>query len=180
MAGSNKGQTHVGDLFNNPFALRNVDSTYTSSAVEENGAVPASGDKTVALKWGPVIPGTVSGTVGTLSFYDDGAGKVYSGTPASRRVVMESASAGYTVDGVSIGPDNAQEGKAATVEVVVGAGEQIGTITYGLATTKQAMLNAGINQIYDAATPVITFTSEDVAAEAAVTTHYNYNNVVIP
>ena len=36
VAGSKKGQTENGDLFNNPFRLGDVDANYTSQAVVEN------------------------------------------------------------------------------------------------------------------------------------------------
>ena len=182
VAGSNKGSTAVGDIFNSPFALRNADSTYTSSAVQENATVGA--DKKVALKWGPVIPGAVTGVItisegNTVQFYDDGAGKIYSGTPAARRVVTETASVADTVEGAVIGPEDGQEGRAARVEVTLGDGSQIGTITYGLAADKQALSNQGIGAIYDEATPEITFTADTYNGKG-ITTNYNYNNTVIP
>lgn len=47
-AGSNKGQTKKGEVFNDPFRLGKVDSTYTSNSVVETAAgaelVPAWGD----------------------------------------------------------------------------------------------------------------------------------------
>ena len=46
-AGSNKGETHQGDVFNNPFKLGDVDVNYTAARVVEsftgaNSAVTAS------------------------------------------------------------------------------------------------------------------------------------------
>lgn len=50
-AGTNKGQTKQGDVFNDPFRLGKVDVNYTGSAVVET--VAAAG--TVTLAWTPVI-----------------------------------------------------------------------------------------------------------------------------
>ena len=205
VAGSNKGKTAVGDVFNSPFALHNVDSTFTSSSVEENGAISASQtastNNTVAIKWGPVIPGTVTGVLVDdtnhtyqAKFYDDGNGKLYAGVPSSRRVVTEAASAGDTVDGVSVGPEDAQEGRATRVEVVVpAAATQIGTIVYGLAADKAAKVSNGIENIYGTETAaLLTFTATSITtaqgatggtvtlASAAITTDYSYNNIAIP
>ena len=51
VAGTNKGETEQGDLFNSPFALGNVDRNYTNDKVVE--AAPAEGDMTLA--WTPVV-----------------------------------------------------------------------------------------------------------------------------
>lgn len=50
-AGSTKGQTKKGDVWNDPFALRNPDVNYTGNAVVEN--VTAAGN--VVLAWTPVF-----------------------------------------------------------------------------------------------------------------------------
>lgn len=62
-ASTAKGQTAQGDVFNNPFALKNMDSAYTGSKVVENITSTAAA---MALVWGPVARGafetvTVSG-----------------------------------------------------------------------------------------------------------------------
>ena len=50
-AGTNKGQTKQGDIFNDPFRLGKVDVNYTGSAVVENVAEAG----TVTLAWTPVV-----------------------------------------------------------------------------------------------------------------------------
>ena len=60
VAGSKKGQTENGDLFNNPFKLGDVDANYTSQAVVET--VAAAGN--AVLAWTPVVK---------ESFYDEAA-----------------------------------------------------------------------------------------------------------
>lgn len=53
-AGTSKGQTEQGDLFNNPFMLGNVDPNYTANAVVEK----AQGGATFTPVWNPVCKGT--------------------------------------------------------------------------------------------------------------------------
>ena len=55
-AGTNKGQTKQGDVFNDPFRLGKVDVNYTGSAVVENVDL-ASGEesKKITLAWTPVV-----------------------------------------------------------------------------------------------------------------------------
>ena len=55
VAGSKKGQTENGDLFNNPFKLGDVDANYTSQAVVEN---VEAGDFVPA--WTPVVDNKVT------------------------------------------------------------------------------------------------------------------------
>ena len=110
------------------------------------------------------------------------------------RIVNEAASAGDTVDGVNVGPEDGQEGRATRVEVTPTNGAtQIGTIVYGLAADKAAKVNNGIENIYDTETgAVLTFTVTSVTtaqgatggtvtlASGALTTDYSYNNIAIP
>lgn len=55
VAGTNKGQTAQGDVFNSPFALGNVDADYTAARVVENVTLAADG--TATLAWAPVYNG---------------------------------------------------------------------------------------------------------------------------
>ena len=57
-AGSNKGQTKQGDVFNDPFRLGKVDPDYTSERVVETVKVDAQGKANVA--WFPVVEGTLA------------------------------------------------------------------------------------------------------------------------
>ncbi len=55
-AGSNKGATKQGDVFNSPFKLGNVDVNYTSDRISEtNKAVLENAKVTVKLMWSPVM-----------------------------------------------------------------------------------------------------------------------------
>lgn len=57
-AGTNKGQTKQGDVFNDPFRLGKVDVEYTGSAVTESDDNSASeATKDHKLAWGPVVKG---------------------------------------------------------------------------------------------------------------------------
>ena len=53
-AGSNKGETKQGDVFNDPFRLGKVDVNYTSAKVVETIA-----EGQTELAWGPVVEGSV-------------------------------------------------------------------------------------------------------------------------
>ena len=53
-AGSNKGETKQGDVFNSPFGLGKVDANYTSAKVVETIA-----EGQTELAWGPVVEGSI-------------------------------------------------------------------------------------------------------------------------
>lgn len=82
-AGSNKGQTRQGDVFNDPFRLGNVNPNYTSSNVVEN--LTAGTGNTLA--WTPVVKGAFKAADGTILgdvkvgatylFYKPEDGKLY-------------------------------------------------------------------------------------------------------
>ena len=61
-AGSNKGQTKRGDVFNDPFRLGKVDADYTGAAVVDTWAGETSDTFTPA--WTPVVKGAFTGTDG--------------------------------------------------------------------------------------------------------------------
>ena len=54
VAGTNKGETEQGDLFNNPFKLGNVDPNYTSARVVESFT---GANSAVTAAWFPVYNG---------------------------------------------------------------------------------------------------------------------------
>lgn len=98
-AGTNKGETKQGDIFNDPFRLGKVDVNYTGSAVVEPVEL-ASGEasKEVTLAWTPVVEGSCAfvaedGTVTPLTPVD---GKV---------TVTASGKVRYMYDNVKI-PQN--------------------------------------------------------------------------
>ena len=75
-AGSNKGATQQGDVFNSPFSLGQVrgderipfDSNYTSSQVVTDGTTSETG--AVHMHWSPVVPGTIDLTIGGKRYID--------------------------------------------------------------------------------------------------------------
>ena len=168
--GSNKGKTSVGDLIENPFARGKVDTDFTASKVEESKSF-ADSTTSIALNWGPVVPGTVSFKVGTTNYLDDGNGKIYSYADGAAVTVVTN----YVTEAVD--PNNGHlEGVAGRfVKNITGASEA-GTIVYGNTATKGVAYN-GVEQIYSTGTPAITLTS---GITGNVVFNYNYNNVVIP
>jgi hypothetical protein len=104
VASSNKGATKQGDVFNDPFHLGGVDSTYTSSSVVE--AFTGDGTKKeFTVMWTPVesiAKVTVDGTEVTGSTFDAKTGVVTLATaPASGKEVKIA----YVYDNVVI-PQN--------------------------------------------------------------------------
>ena len=66
-AGSNKGQTKQGDVFNSPFKLGKVDKDYTADSVVENVEVVQAGTaQDIIPAWTPVIAETFLGTDGKM------------------------------------------------------------------------------------------------------------------
>ena len=53
-AGTKKGETNVGDAFNDPFALKKIDANYTSQKVVETFA-----EAPTKVAWTPCIAGPV-------------------------------------------------------------------------------------------------------------------------
>lgn len=64
-AGSNKGQTKQGDVFNDPFRLGKVDVNYTGAAVVDS--VPASTTE-LTPAWTPVVKGAFTGDDGSTKY----------------------------------------------------------------------------------------------------------------
>ena len=64
-AGSNKGQTKQGDVFNDPFRLGKVDQNYTGAAVVDT--VP-SGTTELTPAWTPVVKGAFTGDDGSTKY----------------------------------------------------------------------------------------------------------------
>lgn len=74
-AGSNKGKTEQGDVFNSPFGLSKPDVNYTSQTISgEAKTVATAAAVTGKLNWTPVIPGTVNIVHGTVTITDNGEG----------------------------------------------------------------------------------------------------------
>lgn len=79
-AGSTKGKTQAGDVFNDPFRLGNVDVDYTSAkVVEAKTAVAAGGVVAGTLNWTPLVKGAAEFVIGTDTYRDGGDGKIYKG-----------------------------------------------------------------------------------------------------
>lgn len=83
-AGTTKGETAQGDVFNEPFKLGAVDKNYTSSAVVESVEVASSEGLEVTLAWTPVVADAFGAgktvkhvaTNGDITFLPVVAGKV--------------------------------------------------------------------------------------------------------
>ena len=157
--GSNKGASTVGDLIDNPFKLGQVDPTYTSSTVVENDTIANS---KITLKWGPVVPGSIAFKIGDDNYFDGGDGKLYKGTFASKRFVQIQRDA-----------EGALEGVAGHYVVDAGEAVEVGTVTYGYASSKSVT-----GAIYDGAKPEITFTTAPATTDA-IAVNYLYNNIAI-
>lgn len=74
-AGSNKGSTTQGTVFNNPFKLGDVDVNYTSEKVVEAKTTAQTG----TLNWTPVIAGSVEFIVDGVAVTDNGQGALSDG-----------------------------------------------------------------------------------------------------
>lgn len=117
-AGTTKGGTTAGTMFNSPFGLGTVDTKYTSSQVADTLTL---GSSTTAfpMKWHPVVKGTVKLVNGADTYVDDGNGKIFKNpTGVSQRLVTEADENGTLT------------GTEARVEVVITGGTQAGTIIY--------------------------------------------------
>ena len=117
-AGTTKGGTTAGTMFNSPFGLGTVDTKYTSSQVADTLTL---GSTTTAfpMKWHPVVKGTVKLVNGADTYVDDGNGKIFKNpTGVSQRLVTEADENGTLT------------GTEARVEVVITGGTQAGTIIY--------------------------------------------------
>ena len=106
-AGSNKGQTKQGDMFNSVFALGTPNPNYTSSAVVENFTGDGSTTE-FTVAWTPLVEVrnvTVNGEVKTLTTdytVDTATGKVtFTSAPANNAVIKVA----YAYDNVYI-PQN--------------------------------------------------------------------------
>ena len=159
-AGSNKGQTAQGDVFNDPFRLGKVDPQYTSSRVTDTYTL-AEDTETFTMNWKPVVKGTISVTAGGTTYVDDGAGKVIA-VPAGGRVSRRTVMVQPVEDPSNMG-DLRLEGTTPVVETVV------------FDATGAAVTTAAGEVDY--ATGVITFTT---AVKGDVQVAYSYNNAVIP
>ena len=162
VAGSTKGSIQQGHLFNDPFRLGDVDPQYTSSRVTYAQKIAEDAEtQELAMKWTPVVAGTVSITVDGAQYVDDGKGNlipVAEGSSVSRRTVMV-----QPVDDAMSAADVRFEGVVPTVETVV-------TDSTGAVVTTSAGK-------VDYATGKITLTDK-VSGDVQIA--YSYNNVLIP
>lgn len=158
VAGSNKGNTQQGDVFNDPFRLGKVDPQYTSSRVTKDyNIATGTPEQNFTMDWKPVIPGTISIVAGATTYVDDGKGMliaVEAGSSVARRPVMV-----QPVDDATAMGDLRLEGVQPTVEVVV-------TDSTG------APVEASAGTV-DYAAGTITFTN---GLEGAVQVAYSYKN----
>ena len=116
MAGTTKGQTTQGDLFNSPFKLGNVDPTYTSDRVVESAE---AGTGAQALAWTPIVHGAITyndtaydiklvkaGAADIYGYYKDADKKFYSdATYTTQITVAADTKVAYVYDNVVV-PQN--------------------------------------------------------------------------
>ena len=113
VAGTTKGQTTNGDLFNSPFKLGDVDVNYTADRVVE---AAAAGTGAQALAWTPIVHGAIryndvdydiklvkSGAADIYGFYKDADKKFYS--DAAYTTVAADTKVAYVYDNIVI-PQN--------------------------------------------------------------------------
>jgi len=175
VAGSKKGNTAVGDIFNNPFQLGNADPDYTSAKVNETKDFDSS-VTSIALDWTPVIPGTIAfDTVPDDSsdvivhYVDDGNGTLYKYNEGASVSIVEQLVTDTAVNG-------RLEGVAPKIVKTITGASSAGTVVYGNTNTK-GVSSSGAEQIYTTGTPGITLSS---AISGKIKLSYSYNNVVIP
>ena len=159
-AGSTKGNTVQGDVFNDPFRLGKVDPQYTSSRVTKDYNLTESTDS-FTMDWKPVVAGTVSVVVGTTTYVDDGEGNLISvpeGGSVARKTEMV-----QPVAQVSDMADLRLEGVIPVVK----------TIVYNADGTPKTTPDGSV----DYAAGTITVTG---GVQGAVQVAYSYNNVLIP
>ena len=159
-AGSTKGATMQGDVFNDPFRLGKVDPQYTSSRVTDTYTEEAA-TTNFTMAWKPVVPGTVSIVAGGTTYVDNGSGTIIA-VPAGGRVSRRTVMVQPVDDATNMG-DLRLEGVTPTVETVVFDAD-------GAAVTASA-------GSVDYTTGAITLTT-GVTGEVQVA--YSYNNVTIP
>lgn len=158
VAGSNKGATKIGDVFNDPFRLGKVDPNYTSSTVVEE-SVAADAQVEFIIDWTPVVPGTVKIVAGATTFVDNGNGglvEVAAGSKITRQTVVDEA----------VGDEGRLRGVPG--HAIVTVKDATGAV---VAATAGASIDYETGKITLAAAP---------SANTNVTITYSYNNVTIP
>jgi hypothetical protein len=93
-SGTNKGETQVGDVFNEPFGLGKVDPNFTSSAIVEPVEVEGSEPLEVTLAWTPVIANAF-GPGQTVKFIAEGGAVSYLTVTDGKVLVPSSGKIAY-------------------------------------------------------------------------------------
>lgn len=171
VAGSNKGNVAIDDVFNSPFGLpqtNNEDGNYTASLVT---ADVASQVTSYTLRWTPVVPGTVhiqDGTTPTTHYLDDGAGafKSYASVVSVERTAGLDGKMTYVFLGA-----NGQPITGTTVENA--------TVTYGKTRDANIITGNGVAGAGASYTDVFgAITGLTITAGSKL--EYSYNNVYVP
>lgn len=104
--GSNKGGVHQGDVFNTPFAIGKVDSSYTSSKIVEECSVA---DDKCSILWTPVAEvkkvEAVTGSMEGVTYVVDKASGLITFTAGSSATVPTKVKVAYEYDNISV-PQN--------------------------------------------------------------------------
>lgn len=199
-AGSTKGGVERGDVYNGVFGLdpqnKFKDGQYTSSKVTVTATGSASATD-IALKWTPVVPGSVlvkEDASGTIKYFADilGDGDLYQLKGAITVAEIVDRNGNITVE-VTDAQGNTG---AALIDTTAGTSGKVGTVNYGrtrdgLTTTSTngalTGATAGLSGA-DAVTATgtvgvfgnIAFNASILTASSAVTASCVYNNEYIP
>lgn len=139
-AGSDKGGVKRGNVLNDVWGLKqenNENAEYTSSKVSISGGVPAqdAGAQTIALRWTPVVPGSIKLTVGGKTYFDvkgDGDLYYYTTNPTVVEVVDRNGNVTVSLEG-GVGETKEDKFKVkygTTRDGNFNAGELPGSIVY--------------------------------------------------
>lgn len=104
-AGSTKGETKQGDVFNDPFRLGKVDANFTSSAVVEPVTVESSEGVEVTLTWTPVVANAF-GAGKTVKFIAEDGAVSFLAVADGKVLVPASGKIAYMYDNEKIPQDD--------------------------------------------------------------------------
>ena len=186
-AGSNKGKVEQGNVFNDPFALKqqnNEDGNYTNSKVVISGDGTSSTVSSITLDWSPVVPGTVVLTYGGATYADiDRDGKLYKLSSFTTKEVTDAkGNVTIVIDGTK--EDSTQD---ATVTYGTTADGRVTSFTHdGVTTSRYDVDNLPNNG--NKVDPSITIKgsigtfADDLSGglTGPYTVSYVYNNIYIP
>lgn len=155
-AATNKGATVQGKFLNSPFALGDVDETYTSDRVVES---LTAGTGAQVLAWTPVVKGVfegkdvkithADGSTPTLVYYNTADNKFYTSfdgtTYSSQYTVIAGDKAAYVYDNVIIPQNDIPQIKAEIKNIPLIAKARRIAIYYSQMAAYQATTDYGVS-----------------------------------